>query len=105
LQVAVVVMVGGALLMFLVMYFIRRDGLCHPELDSSALSLATKTRDSNADAELNSPLQNQPSTSRSTSTSRCRLRLLDADGVDQARDVVGENVVERAEVFLFEALA
>jgi MFS family permease len=34
LQVAVVVMVGGALLMFLVMYFIRRDGLCHPELDA-----------------------------------------------------------------------
>ena len=33
LQVAVVVMVGGALLMFLVMYFIRRDGLCHPELE------------------------------------------------------------------------
>jgi MFS family permease len=32
LQVAVVVMVGGALLMFLVMYFIRRDGLRHPEL-------------------------------------------------------------------------
>jgi MFS family permease len=34
LQVAVMVMVGGALLMFLVMYFIRRDGLCHPELDA-----------------------------------------------------------------------
>ena len=34
LQVAVVVMVGGALLMLLVMYFIRRDGLCHPELDA-----------------------------------------------------------------------
>jgi MFS transporter, Spinster family, sphingosine-1-phosphate transporter len=34
LQVAVIVMVGGALLMFLVMYFIRRDGLCHPELDA-----------------------------------------------------------------------
>jgi MFS family permease len=32
LRVAVVVMVSGALLMFLVMYFIRRDGLCHPEL-------------------------------------------------------------------------
>jgi MFS transporter, Spinster family, sphingosine-1-phosphate transporter len=34
LRVAVVVMVSGALLMFLVMYFIRRDGLCHPELDA-----------------------------------------------------------------------
>jgi MFS family permease len=34
LQVAVVVMVGGALLMFLVMYFIRRHGLCHPELEA-----------------------------------------------------------------------
>ena len=34
LQVAVVVMVGGALLMFLVMYFIRRDGLRHPELEA-----------------------------------------------------------------------
>jgi len=34
LQVAVVVMVCGALLMFLVMYFIRRDGLCHRELDA-----------------------------------------------------------------------
>jgi MFS transporter, Spinster family, sphingosine-1-phosphate transporter len=33
LQVAVVVMVGGALLMFLVMYFIRRDGLRHPEME------------------------------------------------------------------------
>jgi MFS family permease len=34
LRVAVVVMVSGALLMFLVMYFIGRDGLCHPELDT-----------------------------------------------------------------------
>jgi MFS family permease len=34
LQVAVVVMVGGALLMFLVMYFIHRDGLRHPELEA-----------------------------------------------------------------------
>jgi MFS transporter, Spinster family, sphingosine-1-phosphate transporter len=34
LQVAVVVMVGGALLMFLVTYFIRRDGLRHPELEA-----------------------------------------------------------------------
>ena len=34
LQVAVVVMVCGALLMFLVMYFIRRDGLCHRELEA-----------------------------------------------------------------------
>jgi MFS family permease len=34
LQVAVVVMVGGALLMFLVMFFIRRDGLRHPELEA-----------------------------------------------------------------------
>ena len=34
LQVAVVVMVGGALLMFLVMYFIRRDGLRHPALEA-----------------------------------------------------------------------
>ncbi len=33
LKVAVLVMISGALLMFLVMYFIRRDGLCHPELD------------------------------------------------------------------------
>jgi len=32
LQVAVGVMIGGALLMFLVMYFIRRDGLRHPQL-------------------------------------------------------------------------
>ena len=32
LQVAVGVMIGGALLMFLVMYFIRRDGLRHPYL-------------------------------------------------------------------------
>lgn len=32
LQVAVVVMVCGALLMFLVMYFVKRDGLQHPEL-------------------------------------------------------------------------
>ena len=34
LQLAVLVMVAGALLMFLVMYFIRRDGLCHPEMDA-----------------------------------------------------------------------
>jgi MFS transporter, Spinster family, sphingosine-1-phosphate transporter len=34
LQVAVVVMVCGALLMFLVMYFIRRDGLRHRELEA-----------------------------------------------------------------------
>jgi MFS family permease len=34
LQVAVMVMVGGALLMFLVMHFIRRDGLRHPELEA-----------------------------------------------------------------------
>jgi MFS family permease len=34
LRVAVVVMVSGALLMFLVMFFIRRHGLCHPELDA-----------------------------------------------------------------------
>ena len=34
LRVAVVVMVSGALLMFLVMYLIRRHGLCHPELDA-----------------------------------------------------------------------
>jgi hypothetical protein len=34
LQVAVLVMVAGALLMFLVIYFIRRDGLCHPEMDA-----------------------------------------------------------------------
>ncbi len=33
LQVAVGVMVAGALLMFLVIYFIRRDGLRHPKLD------------------------------------------------------------------------
>jgi MFS family permease len=33
LHVAVVVMVCGALLMFLVMYFIRRDGLRHRELE------------------------------------------------------------------------
>lgn len=32
LQVAVVVMVCGALLMFLVMYFVKRDGLQHPEM-------------------------------------------------------------------------
>jgi MFS transporter, Spinster family, sphingosine-1-phosphate transporter len=32
LQVAVAVMVGGSLLMFLVIYFIRRDGLHHPKL-------------------------------------------------------------------------
>lgn len=32
LQAAVGVMIGGALLMFLVMYFIRRDGLCHRHL-------------------------------------------------------------------------
>jgi len=32
LQVAVAVMVGGSLLMFLVIYFIRRDGLHHPRL-------------------------------------------------------------------------
>jgi hypothetical protein len=30
----VLVMVAGALLMFLVIYFIRRDGLCHPEMDA-----------------------------------------------------------------------
>jgi MFS transporter, Spinster family, sphingosine-1-phosphate transporter len=34
LRVAVGVMVGGALLMFLVIYFIRRDGLHHPQLES-----------------------------------------------------------------------
>ncbi len=34
LQIAVGVMIAGALLMFLVMYFIRRDGLKHPELDA-----------------------------------------------------------------------
>jgi MFS family permease len=33
LLIAVAVMVGGALLMFLVIHFIRRDGLCHPCLD------------------------------------------------------------------------
>ncbi len=33
LEIAVGVMVGGALLMFLVMYFIHRDGLEHPHLD------------------------------------------------------------------------
>jgi predicted MFS family arabinose efflux permease len=33
LQVAVGVMVGGALLMFVVIYFIRRDGLHHPQLE------------------------------------------------------------------------
>jgi len=33
-QIAVAVMVGGALLMFLVMYFIKRDGLRHPELEA-----------------------------------------------------------------------
>lgn len=32
LQVAVAVMVGGSLLMFLVIYFVRRDGLHHPRL-------------------------------------------------------------------------
>jgi MFS transporter, Spinster family, sphingosine-1-phosphate transporter len=32
LQVAVAVMVGGSLLMFLVIYFVRRDGLHHPGL-------------------------------------------------------------------------
>ena len=34
LQVAVVVMVGGALLMFVVMYFIRRDGLRHRDMEA-----------------------------------------------------------------------
>ena len=34
LEIAVGVMVGGALLMLLVMYFIRRDGLRHPALDT-----------------------------------------------------------------------
>lgn len=33
-QIAVAVMVGGALLMLLVMYFIRRDGLRHRELEA-----------------------------------------------------------------------
>jgi len=33
LEIAVAVMVGGALLMLLVIHFIRRDGLCHPCLD------------------------------------------------------------------------
>ena len=33
-QIAVAVMVGGALLMFLVMYFIKRDGLRHPEMEA-----------------------------------------------------------------------
>ena len=33
LQIAVAVMVGGALLMLLVIHFIRRDGLCHPCLE------------------------------------------------------------------------
>jgi MFS transporter, Spinster family, sphingosine-1-phosphate transporter len=33
-QIAVAVMVGGALLLFLVIYFIRRDGLRHPELEA-----------------------------------------------------------------------
>ena len=33
LEIAVGVMIAGALLMFLVMYFIRRDGLRHPALD------------------------------------------------------------------------
>ena len=32
LQVAVAVMVAGSLLMFLVIYFVRRDGLHHPRL-------------------------------------------------------------------------
>jgi hypothetical protein len=34
LQVAVAVMVFGSLLMFVVMYFIRRDGLRHRELET-----------------------------------------------------------------------
>jgi MFS transporter, Spinster family, sphingosine-1-phosphate transporter len=34
LQISVAVMVAGALLMFLVIYFIRRDGLRHPILDA-----------------------------------------------------------------------
>lgn len=34
LEIAVGVMIGGALLMFLVIYFIRRDGLRHPHLDA-----------------------------------------------------------------------
>ncbi|HUL14615.1 MAG TPA: MFS transporter, partial [Terriglobales bacterium] len=34
LQIAVAVLVCGALLMFLVIYFIRRDGLRHPSLDA-----------------------------------------------------------------------
>ena len=34
LQIAVGVMVFGALLLFLVIHFIRRDGLCHPVLDA-----------------------------------------------------------------------
>ena len=34
LQIAVAVMVGGALLMFLVIHFIRRDGIRHPTLDA-----------------------------------------------------------------------
>jgi MFS family permease len=34
LQVAVAVMVGGSLLLFLVIYFVRRDGLHHPCLDA-----------------------------------------------------------------------
>jgi MFS family permease len=40
LQVAVGVMVGGSLLMFLVIYFIRRDGLHHPRL--AAFRLETR---------------------------------------------------------------
>jgi MFS transporter, Spinster family, sphingosine-1-phosphate transporter len=40
LQVAVAVMVGGSLLMFLVIYFIRRDGLHHPRL--AAFRLETR---------------------------------------------------------------
>ena len=34
LQIAVAVMVCGALLMFLVIHFIRRDGICHPVLEA-----------------------------------------------------------------------
>ena len=34
LQIAVAVMICGALLMFLVIHFIRRDGICHPVLEA-----------------------------------------------------------------------
>ena len=33
LEIAVAILVGGALLMLLVIHFIRRDGLRHPQLE------------------------------------------------------------------------